>query len=909
MKKYTLLFLLFYLNNVFGQKTPLKLESLGKWPIASSAIFSGDGNFLSFTVNNRNLGRNELHINSIDGTLQKVEYDVILRPFFSSDNKTCVFLKKDTLKIFSLVNRRIKNINNVSKVTISPNNRWLAFSDASDRKLTLKDLESNSEKTLENINTYVFSPNSEYLLVVCDTLGQHNIKIVNLLNINKTEEIDISANGFIYDAIKFDTAQNLTFVKKTVNMGRILICIYDLLSKKLKEYELSDKTPKGFVGDFADVTFNNFMKTFIFSLKKVDTATRLKTMSKVDIWHYLDPKLQTEQLAGLKKQEYLFSFNINNGRFTQLEFEDEHVISDKSGESNYLLLVKRYGDSEWYWNSKNLSTIILKRIDGGDSVILKSNFQAGRVPYFKFSPTQKFVIYYDPDKAAYFTFEINTHRTKNITRSIKAQWTNSEDEDLVQSKYHPVGMNCWLRSETQLILRDRYDLWNIDPLGKRKPICITQGLGTRNRTIFYIPPSLHAKSNFSDTLILYGYNRRLKISGFYRASLNGKFSVKVLYKNKNYKAISACFFNNKKWYYFITEESEVKPRNYFYTSDFKNIAPVSHFFSALQQKYIWLTSSIHHWKSKDGNWNSGVLFVPENFDVKKKYPIIFHYYERNEVNPGNYLYPNLSIGKIDIPYFVSNGYLVFVPDFTYKIGSPGQSALNILLSATRYLSEKSYINQTKMGLQGHSWGGYETNFFITHSNAFAAAVSCEGDVNLTSKYGELRNNGTISNEYLLEVSQSRLGTTPWRNKNTYIKSSPIFFINNVRTPLLMMNNLNDDNVLFSQGLQLYLGLRRENKPVWMLQYDEGGHSLGSDIDGRDFTIRLRQFFDHYLKLAPAPLWMTQGIPAKFKGLITGYELNPNGHCGEDCKICQQWNQRWKKNPEKVKIAVQEWSEF
>jgi dipeptidyl aminopeptidase/acylaminoacyl peptidase len=269
----------------------------------------------------------------------------------------------------------------------------------------------------------------------------------------------------------------------------------------------------------------------------------------------------------------------------------------------------------------------------------------------------------------------------------------------------------------------------------------------------------------------------------------------------------------------------------------------------------------------------GVLYKPEDFDPNRKYPVILHYYSRKSQEANTFHAPGRENGHLDIAWFVSRGYLVFTPDIHYKIGELGQSAVNSVVGAAKHLSQFSWVDAKKMGLQGHSLGGYETNYIITQTNLFAAACSSSGLSDIISNYlGFL---GLHTNHDWYENRICRIGATLWEKPDLYIKNSPVFQLDKVTTPLLTVANKNDLNVSFDQGVALFTALRRLGKKVWMLQYDEGDHG----VDGKsriDYTLRMTQFFDHYLKGAPAPRWMTRGIPAKLKGIDNGLTLDAAG---------------------------------
>jgi dipeptidyl aminopeptidase/acylaminoacyl peptidase len=223
---------------------------------------------------------------------------------------------------------------------------------------------------------------------------------------------------------------------------------------------------------------------------------------------------------------------------------------------------------------------------------------------------------------------------------------------------------------------------------------------------------------------------------------------------------------------------------------------------------------------------------------------------------------------------VSNGYLVCIPNIYYTVGHTGQSVINSVVSAAQYLSAFPWVDAARMGLEGHSFGGYETNYLVTHSNLFAAAQESAGPADFVSGYGELAFGG-MSSAVWHETGQGRLGTTPWQRPDIYLENSPVFRLDKVTTPLLMLHNKEDGAVSFSQGVEMFTGLRRLQKPVWLLQYDDEDHILNTTDCRLDFSIRQEQFFDHYLKGAPMPVWMAQGVPAKEKGLISGLQFKNN----------------------------------
>jgi dipeptidyl aminopeptidase/acylaminoacyl peptidase len=291
--------------------------------------------------------------------------------------------------------------------------------------------------------------------------------------------------------------------------------------------------------------------------------------------------------------------------------------------------------------------------------------------------------------------------------------------------------------------------------------------------------------------------------------------------------------------------------------------------------YKWGTPELFSWTSFDGEALQGIVYKPENFDETKKYPVMIYFYERHSDNLYRYMPPAPSASIINIPFFSSRDYIVFTPDIHYKVGQPGQDAYNSIVAGAEALAKNDWVDNDNMAIQGQSWGGYQVAYLVTQTDMFKAAGAGAPVSNMTSAYGGIRWESGRSRQIQYEKGQSRLGTTLNESLQTYIDNSPIFFIDRVNTPLLIMHNDNDGAVPWYQGIELFMGLRRLEKPVWLLQYNNEAHNLKERRNRKDLSIRLQQFFDHYLKGEPAPVWMTRGLPAIKKGKDWGYDLDLN----------------------------------
>ncbi|HJT75265.1 MAG TPA: prolyl oligopeptidase family serine peptidase, partial [Chitinophaga sp.] len=284
--------------------------------------------------------------------------------------------------------------------------------------------------------------------------------------------------------------------------------------------------------------------------------------------------------------------------------------------------------------------------------------------------------------------------------------------------------------------------------------------------------------------------------------------------------------------------------NLFITTDFISFKPITNFQP--QHPYNWLTVELT---------KEGLLYKPENFDSTKHYPVIFHYYEKSSDGLYRYLLPQPGAGSLNIPWYVSNGYIVFIPDIITEKGYPGPSAAKAVIKAAKYLSGFPWVDTAHMGLQGHSFGGYVTNYLVTSTNLFKAAQSSAGPSDFFSGYGSIRKQTGTGMQALYERGQNNMGVPPWENPELYVENSPVLHAHKINTPLLLMHNENDNAVPVAQSIEFFTALRRLQKPVWLIQYKDEGHLLFSDANKLDFDIRQQAFFDHYLKNKPLPEWM------------------------------------------------------
>jgi dipeptidyl aminopeptidase/acylaminoacyl peptidase len=427
---------------------------------------------------------------------------------------------------------------------------------------------------------------------------------------------------------------------------------------------------------------------------------------------------------------------------------------------------------------------------------------------------------------------------------------------------------------------DRFDIWKVDPENKNTPINLTQTGRLKNisfRIIHFEKQGWRRSRGGerkgidpSKSAYLTGHNEITRTDSYYIFDLEKQKEPKAIFEG-NFKLNTPKKAKDTEVVVFTKEDFETYPNLLVTDLSFKRQLQISD-AAPQQNEFLWGTVELVSWTSLDGRKLEGTLHKPANFDPSKKYPMIVNFYEKSSQGLLSYHMPALGRSTIGYHYYTSNEYLIFNPDVYYKEGYPGEDAFNCVMPGITALIEKGFVDEKHIGAQGHSWGGYQVAYLATRTNLFAAIESGAPVVNMFSAYGGIRWGSGLNRSFQYEHTQSRIGKSIWESPLRYIENSPLFTLDKVNTPILIMHNDDDGSVPWYQGIEFFIGLRRLQKPAWLLNYNEADHWPTKLRDKEDFQIRMAQFFDHYLKEKPMPKWMKDGIPAVDKGVDMGYDL-------------------------------------
>ncbi|MEI3798232.1 MULTISPECIES: alpha/beta hydrolase family protein [unclassified Chitinophaga] len=850
-----------------------------KWTYVDGPKISNNGKYISYYVKSRLKGRDTTVLKQSEGNWEiRVPGSVYVQ--FTNDSKIALFRNKDTLNVVRLDKNIIQKFAGVIffKVPNNGSSEWVAFTTPAG-ELGMRNLRTGVVKIYKSIKRYSFSENGKFLVMEGEQIVNNElIQSISLLDIPKDEVKDIW-KGMGLVQLLFD---------QSTTMFAFLLFDKAKNDKSLWYYKLGDSKPvlavnDSLIGIDSSMVLDNISEInkkgdcIYFTVKKlgriIDNANG---SSPITIWSYLDSKLPTAEIVDSQFPiSYSFVFILKDRCIAQIS-KDNELILNRSNDGSRYLVEHTSGNSspgDRLWSSSAQHSYLLRSIRNKrrDDIKLKGS------DIIEVSPSGKYVIYYDKDSIAYFSFDITSGICRNITPRIKTSWIGYYREDLFRA---PRGIAGWLNNDVSVLIYDRFDIWIVDPLGKRKPRNLTNGYGLKHNIVFYLGlPNLsnRAFSN-QETLILNALNLVSKENGFFQKRIEEVGDPQLLtMDNCIYHLIDNPYTDNAGRYpvkardenkFIVSRMRANESPNFFFTSDFIKFTQQSYVYP--EAEYNWYTTELHSWKRADGSISQGVLYKPENFNDKHSYPVIFYYYEKKSFGLNAYILPESLSGmcNLNIPTFVSNGFLIFTPDIDYKIGDPMQSTYDAVLSSANYISRLPYIDSQRMGIGGCSFGGLQTNYLVTHTNLFAAAYSSSSISDLISAYGDVPARYTSLNSYF-EIGQGRMGGTLWEKTESYIKNSPIFRADKVTTPLLLMHTTNDGICSFSQALELFTALRRLGKKVWLLEYSDGNHGIGGK-SADDFSIRLFQFFNHYLKGTPAPVWMTKGISEERD---SGYKLD------------------------------------
>lgn len=927
MKRILTILILICLNVIcLGQKKPLDHSVYDGWQNIPTIVQSEDGRILAYRIAPQEGDAELIFVNTDDRREARIARGNA--PTISADGEWAVFtisapfaetrkakiakkpadkMPKDSVGFINLNTFEVKKLPDVSKLKVSLYERSVfAYETGKKDSLSLVvfDLETGKADSLRYVSDYAFSEDGSKMAVAFkknkkDSLSSDKMAMFSL----PAMSMELLSEGeAFYGKPTFNAeGTKMAFLssKDTAATGNkhCAVSLYEQIiegkGKKAVTKSSIEVLVNGeynidglYVRENSDLHFSSKSNRLMLSIGEClppdDTTLFSFETAQLDIWNYdiyLTPPMQKARLASLKTAGYASVINLAVDRHNIVKLGQsttDRISWVNGGEAGWCLVTNNDNyliSSTWDSNSFN-DVFKVSLIDGSRTELFNALNGRGSL-----SPEGKYFVWYGEDDSNWHSLRLSDGATFNLTSNIDGIFYDDEDDH--PSPAPNIDSPHWIEGDEAFLLADKYDIFKISPDGT-KAVNMTEGKGRESNQVYRysflaaksLSPALRAAGiqrtiGRKEKVYLTVFDRTDKKNGLAwinasSAGVNDAFLAGFSYPNVSLAGGTIAFRKGN-----FNETNDI-----YFTKDFFATSVKLSSINPQQAEYRWGNVQLVRWNAYDGTALDGLLYTPEDMDPSSKYPMMIYFYEKNSQTLYNYSAPAPSRSIINIPFYVSRGYVVFVPDIVYKTGHPGESAYNCICAGAEAMCRQfSFIDKDKMAIQGQSWGGYQVAYLVTRTDMFAAAGSGAPVGNMTSAYGGIRWESGMVRAMQYEHGQSRIGASLWDEGglDLYIENSPVFHTENVTTPTLIMHNDNDGAVPWYQGIEFFMSLRRFGHPAWLLEYNNEAHNLVERRNCKDLTIRLQQFFDHYLQGAPLPAWMKTGVPTVRKGQYFGFE--------------------------------------
>lgn len=732
--------------------------------------------------------------------------------------------------------------------------------------LLLRDMATGAERTFSDALDYSFSKDARTLLFTVSSKKEENNGLFAVTPGDDAAPVGLLTGKGKYTRLTWDEKQTqMAFLSDRDDaeskQPKYKVYHWDRKSSSAKEvaspetkgvrsgYVISERGGLGFSRDGGELYLG--LAPAPDPEKDPDDAAPADEKVVVDLWHWKDDFIQPMQRVRASQERnrsYRAVYHVSDGKLVPLADETMQNVNP-AAEGRWAIGTDDRSYRRLVGVDTNYSDVFLVDTKNGSRKELLKRQQMNP----SWSSDGRYLLFYDGKD--WNTLSVPEGRKTNLTAGLGVKFWR-EDHDTPNTPF-PYGSAGWTKDDKFVLLYDQYDIWQVAPDGSGAKN-LTDGLGRREKIEFrYVRLDPEERGiDPSKPLLLRAENDWTKDTGFYRDRINGGLPEKLIMAPKSLgnpvKAKDADVIM------LTASRFDEYPDIHITDSNFKNLKKVSD-AGAQTAAFNWGRAELMRFRNTDGVPLSGILIKPDNFDPKKKYPMMVYIYEK--LSDGLHRFVNPSPGtSINPAYYASNGYLVLMPDIVYTIGYPGQSALKCVLPAVQAVVDQGFVREDAIGIQGHSWGGYQIAYMVTQTDRFRAAAPGALVGNMTSAYSGIRWGTGLPRQFQYERTQSRIGGSIWEYPMRFIENSPIFNAHRIRTPILMIHNDQDDAVPWYQGIEFYLALRRLEKEVYMFNYNGEFHGLRRRQNQKDYTRRLQEFFDHFLKGDPKPDWMENGIP-------------------------------------------------
>jgi len=589
---------------------------------------------------------------------------------------------------------------------------------------------------------------------------------------------------------------------------------------------------------------------------------------EVDVWHTDDPLINSNQKQVWNREQnrtFTAVYHLRDGRAVQLADTLVQVQSIPENPRWALGGSSVPYQKETTWTGGAEDVYLVDMVSGEKTLVLERYRRAGGTANgwigisgsaLSQSPEGRFLAWFQDDH--WHLLEVETGGTRVLTEGLDVAFFDPDHD--TPNPRGGFGVAGWLEDDRAVLIYDKYDVWQF-PTGSGAPVNLTRGEG-RTRGLILRALSVDPERVFfrdGEAILLASFDEGDKSYGFFRTTAGRGGLEPVLRESKRFRFLAKAEDADR--ILFTREDYDEFPDLWVADLGFGNRRKVTDVNPGLTQRFAWGTSELVEWLSADGVPLQGVVIKPGSYEAGKRYPVLTYFYEFMSHRLHEFNQPVVN-HRPSFPIYASDGYIVFLPDVRFEVGRPGHSSLMAVVPGVKKLVDMGLADPTALGLHGHSWSGYTAAYIVTQTNLFAAAVAGAPVSNMTSAYGGIRWGAGVARLFQYEMGQSRLRGSLWEARADYIENSPLFYADRIETPLVLMHGDEDEAVPWYQSIELYLALRRTGKDAVLLQYRGEPHHPQKYANKLDYSIKMKEFFDHYLKGAPAPEWWAVGVPYK-----------------------------------------------
>jgi len=740
--------------------------------------------------------------------------------------------------------------------------------------LILHNLASGEEINLGNVGEFAFDQHGRYLAytISAEDRSGNGVDLRNL-ETGSSRALD-SDDHAIYRGLSWNQAGTALAVLKGTDDKAWQDKRYSVLgftganlATKIAYDPASDRSfPAGMtVSPNRNPSWSDDEATVFFGIHPMKPAAKEGAGAPEDasdsvdliIWNYQDPRLQSQQIVEEpqdRNYSYLSEYRVADQKFIRLADDTVRTVALAPHQRYAIGLGNQPYELDGHLDGQTYDDIYVYDLSTGvrKLAVQKARWQDEPAP-----DGVHFAFFRDGN---YWVYDMASGTSANVTARVPTSFINTEDDHNLDRP--PVPLVGWSRDSQNLLLSDNWDLWKV-PISGGGAINLTAD-GKRDAIRYRRPVNLDAMADptlrgfdLSKPVYLDAYGEWTKKDGMAVIEPGQPGARRIEFDDASYAGLEKA--KNAPVYLYTRQTADDPPE--FYTADAALAQPAKLTdFAAEVKPFAWSSGTLLvNYVGYKGDRLQGALHLPPDYVKGKQYPMVVEFYEKMSQNAFQFQRP--AANGFSIGLYTSNGYAVFDPDITYKVNEPGVSAAICLENAVKAAIATGVPDPARIGIHGHSWGGYQTAFTITQTHLFAAAAAGAPLTDMISMYGLIYKNSGETNGQIFEASQGRFTGPPWDLWDIYTRNSPVANVKNVTTPLLMLSDLGDGAVDFTQGMEYFNALRRLHKPVVLLDYPSQNHSLAKRSDQKDYTIRMMQFFDHYLKGGPMPDWYAKGVPA------------------------------------------------